>query len=115
VPLVPLVIIETLQHNFINTLSIQGIIGAIYGVLLSTIIGHMLFAYGVRYIRTSEVGIFGYIDPIATVLIAYPLLGEGITISFILGALFVFLGIYLAEGRIHYHPLHLLRAKENSV
>jgi drug/metabolite transporter (DMT)-like permease len=75
----------------------------------------MLFAYGVRYIRTSEVGIFGYIDPIATVLIAYPLLGEGITISFILGALFVFLGIYLAEGRIHYHPLHLLRAKENSV
>jgi drug/metabolite transporter (DMT)-like permease len=49
------------------------------------------------------------------IAIANPLLGEHVTTWFFLGASLVFVGIFIAEGRIHYHPLHLLRRKENEI
>jgi drug/metabolite transporter (DMT)-like permease len=114
IPLIPMVIVENGQFNLIGTLSTKGLIGVIYGFLFASAIAHFLFAYGVKYIRTSEVGIFGYVDPLATVLVAMPLLGEQITTSFLLGAIFVFGGIYIAEKRIHYHPIHLLRQMKSN-
>ncbi len=113
IPLVPLVIFEQLQHSTLNGLNSQGIIGIAYGFLLSSALGHFLFAYGAKYIQTQEIGIFSYVDPLATVLIAIPLLGEKITIYYLLGSLFVFIGIFIAEGRIHYHPFHLLKKEKN--
>ena len=47
-----------------------------------------------------------YVNPIITVLIAIPLLGEKITPPFIIGTLLAVLGIYVAEGRIPYLPIH---------
>lgn len=59
--------------------------------------------------QLRRTGIFLYIDPLATVLVAMPLLGEFPGPLYILGAILVFMGIYIAEGRIHWHPIHLLR------
>lgn len=107
VSLLPAVLIE---YNSVGVflLNTQSILGIAYTVIFASVIAHFLFFIGLKNIKVSETGIFTYVDPIATILIAIPLLHEVITESYIIAATLVFLGIYVAEGRIHYHPFHLL-------
>ena len=77
--------------------------------LFATALAHWFNAYAIKYMPTSNAGIFTYIDPVATVIVAVPLLHETITFPYLLGSIFVFLGIFVAEKRLHWHPLHLLR------
>jgi len=90
----------------------HGWTGIIFGVFFSSALAYSLFIYGISKIEAEEVGIFTYIDPVVAVLLAIPLLNEYPTIFFYLGTMFVFVGILVAEGRIHYHPLHRLRRKK---
>jgi len=109
IPLIPLYFIELNQTNWINNLNFNVIFGILFGAVLATAIAHSIYAYGIKYIKASEVGIFSYVDPLSTILVAVPLLGEIITLPYLIGAALVFFGIFVAEGRIHYHPLHKLR------
>lgn len=98
---------ETLTYGFLPDLNIQGIVGIIFGAVLSSTVAYLAFDYAVRNIQTSEVGIFIYISPIVTILIAIPLLGEVLTLPFIIGTAIVFAGIFLSEGRrIALHVRH---------
>lgn len=101
-----------LQNWSISSLNFQGWVGIVFGVFLSSALAYYLFNYGIAKIRMQEIGIFTYIDPIVAVLIAVPLLHEIPTIHFFIGSVLVFGGIFLAEKRIHYHPIHrMLRHK----
>jgi drug/metabolite transporter (DMT)-like permease len=88
----------------------QGLVGILFGAVFTSNVAYMLFNFAVKHMHASEVGVFLYIDPVVTVLVAYPLLGETISLTFLTGALLVFAGIFIAEGRLHYHPFHKLRA-----
>ncbi|MCX7956246.1 MAG: DMT family transporter [Patescibacteria group bacterium] len=101
---------EFRNWNFIN-LNLNGWIGIIYGVFFSSAIAYFLYYYGISKIQAQEVGIFTYLDPIVAVVIAYFLLGEVPNFFYILGSIFVFGGIYLAEGRFNWHPFHKLKVK----
>ena len=92
-------------------LNIQGWTGILFGVFLSSALAYFLFNYGIAKIKTQEVGLFTYIDPIIAVLIAIPLLGEIPTSHFFIGSALVFGGIFIAEERIHWHPFHKLTRK----
>lgn len=105
----PFCINEGLNHNFPTTLALPAIVGIVFGALLSSALAYFLFFWALKYMKASETGVFVYIDPIITVLIAFPLLGEKPNAFYFAGAIFVFAGIYVAEGRLHWHPLHLLR------
>lgn len=107
----PFVIWELQGIQIANFLTFKVSLSLFYGAIFSSALAWVLYTYAIKYIRASEIGIFSYIDPIATVLVALPLLGEQITSIYIIGSAFVFLGIFIAEGRLHYHPLHLLRSK----
>src|SRR5258706_8135203 len=96
------------QGLFITHLTLSGVVGIIYGSFFASFLAWLLFYYGLRRVLASETGVFMYIDPIATLIVAIPLLHEFPTPLFILGSLFVFFGIYIAEGRLHWHPLHRL-------
>lgn len=89
----------------------RGLLGIGFGAIFSSAIAYSLFNWGLSKIEASEAGLFFYIDPIIALLIAYPLLGEKPTPLFILGSVFVFLGIAVAEGRLNYHPFHKLRTQ----
>ncbi len=108
-PLIPLVIWENMSFNFWQSINFQGAVGLVYGIIFASVIAHFFLAFGIKYIKASEVGVFTYVDPIATILVAVPLLGETITPIYLIAAILVFLGIFIAEGRIHYHPLQKLR------
>lgn len=92
-----------------QTLDIRGFTGIIYGAIFSSTLGYTLYAWGLSKISASETSLFAYVDPIAGTIIAYLLLHEPITSWFLWGSLLIFGGIFIAEGRIHYHPLHLFR------
>lgn len=107
--LMPLALYETYTYGFLTGLNLQGTVGLLYGTIFASVIAYSLLAYGLKYIQANEVGVFSYIDPIIAALIAIPLLGETITFTYLLGSFLVFLGIYISERRIHYHPIHHLK------
>lgn len=106
--LFPLAILE---YNSVGlfTIDLKAILGILFAVIFASVLAHYFFFYGLKKVKASETGIFTYVDPIATILVAIPLLHEVITESYLIAAVLVFLGIYIAEGRIHYHPFNLLR------
>ena len=104
------------KQSSINTLAkmdVQGILGILFGAIFTSVIGYLCYNFAIRYVKANETGIFLYIDPVVTALIAVPLLGEHITLSFLLGSLLVFGGIFIAENRLQYHPIHKLRSKKD--
>lgn len=107
IPLLPLVFSELNTFNF-GLINFQAIFGLTYGIVLASVISHFLFFFGIKYLDVSNVGIFAYVDPIATILVAVPLLHETISPTYAIAAFLVFGGIFIAEGRIHYHPFHKL-------
>lgn len=82
--------------------------GIIYAGIFASIICYALFYYALKKLEASDVSMFTYLDPVVTILIAIPLLGEIPTVEYIFGALLVFAGIYIAERRLPYHPFHKL-------
>lgn len=98
-----------LQKWSFNQLDVRGLTGIIFGVFFSSALAYFLFNWGISKLPAQEVGIFYYIDPIAALLIAMPLLNEYPTIYYFFGAVLVFLGIFIAEKRLHYHPIHKIR------
>lgn len=107
----PMFIVENKDQLFLATLNHQGIVGIIFGAVLSSALAYCLYNFALKYIVANEVGIFFYLDPVVAVVIAIPLLGEVITIPYFLGSLLVFLGLFIAEGHFPYHPVHKLRNK----
>lgn len=105
----PIFIAENKDQFFLTTLNHQGVVGIIFGAVLSSALAYCLYNLALKNIVANEVGIFFYIDPLAAILIAVPLLGEVITTPFLIGALLVFLGLFIAEGHFPYHPVHKLR------
>ena len=107
ITLIPETFIE-FKNLGLFAINFQSLTGIAYAAILSSVSGYFLYMYGLKHINVSEIGIFSYVDPIATILIAVPLLNEVITQSYAIAAILVFLGIYVAENRVHYHPIHLL-------
>jgi len=105
----PMLTQEVAVYGFLKNLTMAGIVGIIFGGVFSSALAYFLFYWSMQNISASEAGLFTYLDPIIAVLIAVPLLGEIPTTTYIVGSLLIFGGIYTAEGRVHYHPLHLLK------
>ncbi|EKE13932.1 MAG: DMT family permease [uncultured bacterium] len=92
----------------ISFLNIAGWTGIIFGVFFSSALAYFLFYYGVSRLKAQDVGIFTYIDPLAAIVVATPLLHEYPNLFYIFGGILIFGGIYFAEGRVHWHPFHKL-------
>lgn len=95
-----------------TSMGFQAVIGIVFGGILSSALAYFLFYWGIKYLLAGEAGLFTYLGPVVTILVAIPLLGEIPTPTYLIGALLVFFGIYIAEGHLHLHPLHLFAKKE---
>lgn len=115
VSFLPPAIAEFMQNPLLYTqLDIRGIVGIVFGAVFSSTIAYGLFSYGLSKIQANEASLFIYIDPVAGTILSYFMLHEPITIPFIIGAVFIFLGIYIAEHRIHYHPFGRLKREKST-
>lgn len=107
----PFFINEVNAYGFLQNLTTQGLIGLAFGIFLSSLAAYFLHTWALKYLTAADVSVFTYIDPVVTILIAIPLLGEYPDITFIEGTVLVLLGILISEGRLHYHPFHLFLKK----
>ncbi len=110
--LIPIFLFDSSGFSMSVLSNFQALTGILYATIFSSVIGYYFYYYGLKFIKASEVGIFSYVDPIATIVVAIPLLEEKITTLYMLGSFLVFLGIFIAEERIHYHPIHRLFKKD---
>lgn len=94
----------------LSSLNYQGWLGVVFGVFLCSALAYFCYYYGISRIPAQEVGVFSYIDPVVAIFFAFLLLGERPNFYFLVGSLLVFGGIFLAEGRIHWHPIHRLKS-----
>lgn len=107
----PFFVRDVFTYGFLPHIEFQGYFGIVYGALLCSFTAYFIYFWALKYVPASETGVFSYLDPIAGIMIAAPLLGEYPTPFFLFGAFLVFAGIYVAERRINYHPFHKLFRK----
>ncbi len=105
---IPLMLPELQKWSF-SQLNVNGWTGVIFGILFSSTLAYGLYMYGFSKTEAQDIGVFSYIDPVAAFIVAIPLLGEYPTSFFFVGSFCIFVGIILAEGRLHWHPLHKIR------
>ena len=94
-----------------SQIDMRGIIGILFGGIFSTAIAYTLYCWGLSKVPASDVSIYTYIDPIAGTILGYFMLRENISLPFVLGSILIFGGIFIAEKRIHYHPLQKMLQK----
>ncbi|HSW96716.1 MAG TPA: DMT family transporter [Candidatus Saccharimonadales bacterium] len=108
----PFFLLDTIKYGLLPDFSYQGFIGLTFGIIGSSLIAYFLYYWSLKYLLASQTGVFFYLDPIASIVIAAPLLSEYPTIMFVFGTCLVFAGIYVAEKRIHYPHLNLLFSRD---
>jgi len=113
IALLPFAGVEMIHNSLSGALNDKGLLVIGFSVIFPTLLAYSLNLYGIKYIKASQVGIFSYVDPFVGIAVASPLLGEHISPVFFAGAFLVFTGIYIAEKRVHYHPVHLLNPKNH--
>ncbi len=110
---IPFAIFEFVQNpNWINNVSQASFWGIIYGIFLSSFAAYSLWQWGLSKLSANRVGFFFYLDPVVSTIVAVILLSEIVTGPFVIGSAFIFLGLFIAEGRLPYHhAIHKLREK----
>lgn len=86
--------------EIVNTLGNTKLIyhaGVLYMAIFSGTIAYTLRAKGEKTIEVGEAGLFGYLTPIFSAILALAFLGEQITLLFVAGGIVVFIGVALAE------------------
>lgn len=104
----PFMVNELRTWSF-TQLDIRGLSGILYGTIFSSAIAYYLYHWGIEQIDAQEIGIFTYLDPVTTVIVAFFLLGETPSVYYFFGALLVFTGIFIAENRLHWHPVQRIK------
>lgn len=111
----PLAVYEYIgSPNLYYLLDWRGYMGLGFGAILSSAAAYSLYAWGLSKISATDTSVFTYLDPIVGTILGTVLLKEPITGLFLLGALFIFGGIFVAEGHLPHYPIHKLqKPKEN--
>lgn len=95
--------------SWITSLPQGAILGVLYAMVFSSLIAHSFWHWGLAKMDAAKVGVFNYLEPIVTTITAVIILSEKISIGFVLGSLFIFSGLLIAEvhrTRRHHPPHH---------
>lgn len=91
-------------------ITMLGILGLIYMVLLSSISAYFLFEWGLSKTSVITADFFQYIEPFIAGLLAVAILGEIISPSFLTGAVLIAVGVFLGtlakEAHHRHHKAH---------
>lgn len=98
-----------MQTFSLFSINYNGLIGILYGILFASALAYFLFYWATARILVSEIGLFTYICPVSSIILAILLLNEIPSRIYIIGASLVFLGIFIAEHRLQWHPFHKLK------
>ncbi|MEK7617119.1 MAG: DMT family transporter [Patescibacteria group bacterium] len=101
----PLAALEYIQNpGWVDKVTMLGIFGLAFMVLLSSISAYFLFEWGLAKTSLVRADLFQYIEPIWASSLAVLILGEQITIPYIAGAILIAAGVYM--GTLAKEPHH---------
>ncbi|MCH7774466.1 MAG: DMT family transporter [Bacteroidetes bacterium] len=83
--------------NSVVHLSLNGWISILFLGLFCSGIAYVIWAYSLRDLESAKVGAFLYFEPLVTVLAAWVLLSESITLLMILSGVIITLGVVLVN------------------
>lgn len=95
-----------INPSWMEKLPSTAVFGILYAMLFSSLIAHTFWQWGLSRMDAAKVGAFNYLEPIVTTITAVLILSERITSAFIIGGLFIFSGLIIAEVHRHHHPPH---------
>lgn len=96
----------TKNPTWINNLPAEAIFGILFAIVFSSFAAHTMWNWSLSKMEATKLGVFHYIEPIATTTTAVLFLSEKITLPFVMGAFFIFSGLLVAEVHRHHHPPH---------
>lgn len=106
---ITMVLPSTLEYlrnpAWINQVTILGLLGLTYMILLSSISAYFLFEWGLSKTSVVIADLFQYIEPAVATTLAVLVLGEKISHSFLIGALLIGAGVFmgtLAKRELHH-------------
>lgn len=103
VTIFPLAVIESgsisNMINIVSSASFKAHLGVFYMAVFSGALAYFLFQLGQKTIEVSEATLFVYLQAVFTIPFAVVLLGEKITLTFVIGSLIVVLGVVIAEWK----------------
>ncbi len=68
--------------------------------IFAVAVANCLFMYALKHRKAQDIGVFRYVHTIATGIAAWLILAEVPDKKLVIGAVFIFIGIYLAEARL---------------
>ncbi|MCH7963761.1 MAG: DMT family transporter [Bacteroidetes bacterium] len=83
--------------NSVDHLSVNGWISILFLGLFCSGIAYVIWAYSLRELESAKVGAFLYFEPLVTVLAAWVLLSESITVLMILSGVIIIFGVILVN------------------
>jgi len=106
VTFLPFYLIDITQNGiyFMNSQALRGIFFILF---FSSLVAIPLWQWGISKLEVSRVGFFLYLDPVVAFIVAFFLLGEIISHPMIIGAILIFVGLYVAENTLHFPHFHL--------
>jgi drug/metabolite transporter (DMT)-like permease len=78
--------------------------GVVYSAVFAIAISYIIWGYGVHKIGPTRTALYSNITPIATLLVAWPMLGEAPLPGQIFGAIVILVGVYLVRQGMTYAP-----------
>ncbi len=94
--LLPLAIHQGLRLHW-RAISWHAWFGVFYMAVMSSIVGYLLFYWALRYMPSSRLAAFSYLQPVMAITLGALLLGEKITPHLIFGGALVLVGVYITE------------------
>jgi len=85
----------------VPALSTRGLAALLYLAIAGMAVGQWFWQEGVARLGAARAGLFLYLEPLATVALAVPLLGESFTAIMALGGGLVLTGVYVAQQEPH--------------
>jgi drug/metabolite transporter (DMT)-like permease len=80
-----------------RSLSPRAIVALLFLAIPGTAIGHWFWQEGVASLGAARAGLYLYLEPLATLMLAVPLLGEPLTRVVALGGGLVLAGVYIGQ------------------
>lgn len=94
--------------EWISQVTTNGVLGMLFVAIFATAIAYVLTVWSLETTNLTQANIFHYVEPGITAAIAIPFLGESLSSTFLIGTVFVVLGVYWGTlGKPeHHHHLH---------
>lgn len=82
--------------EWVNSISAAGVIGLIYQGIFSSVFAFLFYQIGLRLTSAFAAGVILYLNPVLTSMYSIPILGERVSLPFVIGAILIIVGSFIA-------------------